>query len=179
VELPGYKIRLATPEDVTALPEIERLAGLLFKTHPDDLGIPEALYEEPNSVETFAAAQAAGRLWVATTASAELVGFALVVELSGYAHLDEIDVLPLHGGQGIGSSLLAAVCAWAKDAGYPAVTLRTFRDIPWNAPFYQSRGFRVVHSAALSSAHGELETLERVRGLRTDRRVTMAYDTTS
>jgi len=49
------------PEDVAVLPEIERLAGLLFKTYSGDLGIPE-LYEAPNSVETFAAAQVAGRL---------------------------------------------------------------------------------------------------------------------
>jgi GNAT superfamily N-acetyltransferase len=165
------------PEDVTDLPEIERLAGLLFKTYPRDLGIPEELYEAPNSVETFAAAQKTGRLWVATASGGELVGFALVVEIEGYAHLDELDVLPVHGGQGIGSALLATVCAWAKDSGYPAVTLRTFRDVPWNAPFYQSRGFRVVDSAALSAAHEGLETSERQRGLRTDIRVTMAHET--
>jgi GNAT superfamily N-acetyltransferase len=178
VNAPGYDIRLATLEDVNALPEIERLAGLLFKTHPEDLGIPASMYEEPNSVETFEAAQAAGRLWVATTASAELVGFALVIELDGYAHLDEIDVLPSHGDRGIGSALLAAVCYWAKDRGYPAVTLRTFRDVPWNAPFYHSRGFRIVDGSALAAAHRRLETSERERGLRTDLRVTMAFDTT-
>jgi GNAT superfamily N-acetyltransferase len=178
VDVPGYEIRFATPEDVNALPDIERLAGLLFKTHPEDLGIPESMYEESNTVETFAAAQAAGRLWVATTAGGELVGFALVIELDGYAHLDEIDVLPSHSGQGIGSSLLAAVCSWAKDTGYPAVTLRTFRAVPWNAPFYQNRGFRIVDSSALAAAHRGLETSERARGLRTDLRVTMAYDTT-
>lgn len=174
---PGCDIRLAEPGDVAVLPEIERLAGLLFKTYPGDLGIPEEMYDEPNDVETFAAAQRAGRLWVATESGAP-VGFALVMEIEGYAHLDEIDVLPTHGGQGIGSALLATVCAWAKDMDYLAVTLRTFRDVPWNAPFYQRRGFRIVDSAALSAAHVELETSERRRGLRTDIRVTMAFDTT-
>ena len=172
----GYAIRLALPEDVAVLPEVERLAGRLFKTYPGDLGIPEEMYEHPNSVETFAAAQRAGRLWVATVSGGELVGFALVMEIEGYAHLDELDVLPLHGGQGIGSALLATVCSWAKDTGYSAVTLRTFRDVPWNAPFYQSRGFRIVDSAALSAAHLGLEASERRRGLRTDIRVTMAYE---
>src|SRR5687767_2756637 len=120
----GYDIKLAKPEDVHVLPEVERLAGLLFKTYAGDLGIPEEMYEAPNSVETFAAAQRAGRLWVATESGGELVGFALVMEIAGYAHIDELDVLPLHGGQGIGSALLATVCSWAKDMGYPAVTLR-------------------------------------------------------
>ncbi len=174
---PGYDIRRAGPEDVAVLPGIERLAGLLFKTYPGDLGIPEELYEAPNSAETFAAAQQAGRLWVASASDGELVGFALVVDIEGYAHLDELDVVPAHGGQGIGSALLATVCSWAQDRGYPAVTLRTFRDVPWNAPFYQSRGFRIVDGAALSKAHVELEASERQRGLRTDMRVTMAYET--
>ncbi len=173
---PGYEIRLAAAADVAALPEIERQAGFQFKSHPADLGITQAMYEDPNSIETFAEAQRAGRLWVAHAPTADPVGFALVTEVAGYAHLDEFDVLPLHGGQGIGSALLATVCAWAREMGYPAVTLRTFRDVPWNARFYQARGFRVVDSAALSAAHVALETSERQRGLRTDIRVTMAYD---
>lgn len=158
------------------LPEIERLAAGLFKTCPEELGITEEMYEDVSSVETFAAAQRAGRLWVASEGGAP-VGFALVTEIEGYAHLDEIDVLPPHGGRGIGSALLTTVCRWAKDNGYAAVTLRTFRDVPWNAPFYRSRGFRIVESAAVSAAHVRLEAAERRRGLRTDIRVTMAYDT--
>jgi len=174
---PRFDIRRAIPEDVAVLPEIERLAGHLFKTYPGELGIPEEMYENPNSVETFATAQGAGRLWVATASGGELVGFALVMEIEWYAHLEEIGVLPTYGGKGIGSALLARVCSWAKDTGYPAVTLRTFRDVPWNAPFYQSRGFRIVDNAALSAAHVRLEASERQHGLRTDIRVTMAYET--
>lgn len=52
-----------------------------------------------------------------------------------------------------------------------------FRDVPWNAPFYEKRGFRVVNSAPLSAAHLALEASERQRGLRSELRVTMAYDT--
>jgi HAD superfamily hydrolase (TIGR01509 family) len=172
----AHEIRLARPEDVGALPEIERIAALMFKSHPEGLGIPDEIYDQPNSVETFAAAQKAGHLWVAIAGSeSRLVGFAFVREIDRYAHLDEIDVLPAYGRQGIGSSLLAAVCSWAETAGYSAVTLRTFRDVPWNAPFYQKRGFRVVESATLSERHVDLEKSERHRGLRTDNRVTMVY----
>ena len=170
-------IRLAGPEDVAALPEIERVAGLLFKTHPTDLGIPDEMYERPNSVETFTAAQKAERLWVARARGREPIGFALVLDIAGFAHLDELDVVPSFGRQGVGSALLATVCVWAKTAGYPAVTLRTFRDVPWNAPFYHRRGFHVVESADLSAEHVGLEASERKRGLRTDLRVTMAYKT--
>jgi 4-diphosphocytidyl-2-C-methyl-D-erythritol kinase len=172
-----HDIRLAEPQDVAALPEIERLAGLLFKTHPGDLGIPDELYDRPNSVDTFTATQKAGRLWVACGPAREPIGFALVLNIAEFAHLDELDVLPSYGRQGVGSALLATVCAWASTAGYPAVTLRTFRDVPWNAPFYHRRGFQVVESAALSAEHVRLEASERQRGLRTDLRVTMACKT--
>lgn len=170
----GYRVRLATPDDVAALPDVERLAGYLFKTHPDELGIPDGAYDEPNSVETFAVAQQQGRLWVATSDETRApIGFALVFALDGYAHLEELDVLPAHGRRGVGSALLSAVWDWARALGYPALTLRTFREVPWNAPFYARRGFRVVDSAAVSPGHLRLEASERRRGLRTDNRVSM------
>jgi len=172
-----HSIRLARPDDVGALPEIERVASLMFKSFPGDLGIPEELYNQPNPVETFAAAQRAGRLWVAVTSRGSAVGFALVVEIGRHAHLEELDVLPSHGRQGIGSALVDVVCSWARERGYPAVTLRTFRDVPWNAPFYLKHGFSVVDSASLSTEHVGLEASEKQRGLRTDIRVTMAYKT--
>jgi len=173
----SYQIRRAVAEDVPFLPDIERIAAMLFKTYPSDLGLTEENYEHVGSVETFAEAEQSGRLWVATVASGNIVGFARMTELSGYAHLDELDVLPSHGRRGIGSALLSAVCSWAKERGYPAVTLRTFRDVPWNGPFYRGRGFHVVEGARLSTSHLALEASERRRGLRTDLRVTMAYNT--
>ena len=175
---PAYALGLARPEDVALLPDVERRAGFLFKTYAGDLGITDQMYDDPTPVEALAEAQRAGRLWVATASGGTPVGFALVIEIQEYAHLDEIDVLPLHGGQGIGSALLASVCSWATDTGYAAVTLRTFRDVPWNAPFYARRGFRIVDSADLSQAHVALEASERDEGLRTDIRVTMVYATT-
>lgn len=170
-----FDVRLAAPSEVPLLPELERVAGLMFKTYPADLGIPDEVYEGTNSVETYADAQQAGRLWVATIEGVGPVGLALVLEVGGYAHLDELDVLPDHGKRGIGSALLRTVCEWATRQRYPAVTLRTFREVPWNEPFYERRGFRVVENAAVSEAHLALEVAERRLGLRTDNRVTMIW----
>ena len=172
-----YHVRPAVAEDAPRLPDVERSAGSLFKTYPSDLGLTDEHYANVNSVETFEEAEQDGRLWVATEPGGKIVGFALVTQLAGYAHLDELDVLPSHGRQGIGSALLKAVCSWAKEKGSPAVTLRTFRDVPWNGPFYRCRGFQVVNGATLSTQHVKLEASERQRGLRTDLRVTMAYKT--
>ncbi len=173
------QIRLAEPHDIEILPGIERSAARLFRTWADDLGLPRNLLAEPNAVDTFRSAQQAGRLWVACDSGGTPVGFALVVELGGFAHLDELDVLPEYGRQGVGSALLATVCAWARQHAFPAVTLRTFRRVPWNAPFYGRRGFREVDSATLSIEHARLDVMEQQRGLRPEMRVTMAYDTSA
>ena len=71
-----------------------------------------------------------------------------MVELvDGHAHLEQISVLPEHGGQGIGTQLLDAVAGWATGQGHAEVTLTTFRDVPFNAPLYAKRGYEVVPEA--------------------------------
>jgi len=171
----GYRVRVAVAEDVARLPEIERQAGLLFDDRLEQIGLTKEFQPPVTSVENFENARRAGRLWVAVPPSGDAVGFALVLEVGGFAHLEELDVLPRHGRKGLGSALLDAVCTWAGQAGYPAVTLSTFRDIPWNAPFYQRRGFRVVAPSELSDDHVQLVFSEGRRGLRADLRVMMAY----
>ena len=171
----GYKIRRAVPDDIALLPKVELSAGSLFETYLGETGLTDEIITRVNSIQDFENARQAGRLWVAVAPQGSVVGFALVLDVGGYAHLDELDVLPSHGQRGLGSALLDAVCSWARETDYPAVTLRTFRDVPWNAPFYQHRGFRVVDSSTLSEEHVALEAIERERGLRTDLRVTMTY----
>ena len=41
---------------------------------------------------------------------------------------------------------MGRVVAWARTRRLPAVTLTTFRHLPWNAPFYQRLGFRILSS---------------------------------
>lgn len=170
----GYEVRVAVAEDVACLPEIERQAGQLFDDHLEQIGLTKEFQPHINSVENFENAQRAGRLWVAVSPFGDAVGFAMVLEIGGCAHLEELDVLPAHGRKGLGSALLGAVCSWAEQAAYPAVTLSTFRDIPWNAPFYQRRGFQVVIPSELSDKHVQLVASEGRRGLRRDLRVMMA-----
>ena len=71
---------------------------------------------------------------------------------------------------------MEAVIAWANRAGHPAVTLTTFRDIPWNAPFYARAGFRVLASAELGPGLAALVRDEAARGLDPSERVVMRRD---
>ncbi len=92
-------------------------------------------------------------------ATAHPIGFVQVLEIDGYAHLEQLSVLPSHGRQGIGRQLVAAALDEARRRGYAQVTLRTFADVPWNAPFYASCGF--VESAADSEFHRRLVETEK------------------
>jgi GNAT superfamily N-acetyltransferase len=171
----GDTIQLATAADLPWLLPIERQAAQRFLTCLDQTGLTAAILEQTKAIADFEQACRSEHLWVAVSPTRQLVGFAFVRMLDGYAHLEELDVLPDHGKRGIGRALVAAVYDWAQGAGHPGVTLRTFREVPWNAPFYQRCGFRIVDSAQLSPQHGELEKAEQRLGLRTDLRVSMVY----
>lgn len=57
-------------------------------------------------------------------------------------HIDEVDVLREHQGKGVGRQLLKTAAAYARAQGLTALSLTTFRSVPWNAPFYASFGFQ-------------------------------------
>lgn len=135
----SYRVVSATPEHVPALPDIERSASSLFGN-----GVPKELLEITSPESAYAAAQSDGRLWVAVGPDDEPVGLACVTVEADRVHLAELDVLPEHGRRGVGTELVRAVEAWARSREYSEITLTTYRDVPWNAPFYAALGFVVV-----------------------------------
>jgi GNAT superfamily N-acetyltransferase len=172
-----YSIRLALPGEAGAVAAVERRAIRVFESHLIETGLTLEALARVDSADALDQAQREGRLWVAQSARGELVGFALVCPMGGTANLEELDVLPEHARRGVGSRLLETVCAWAREVGYARVTLSTFRDIAWNAPFYERRGFRVVDPSTLSRAHVDSVSAEKARGGRTDLRVVMEFKT--
>lgn len=169
----GYTIRLARPSDVPLLPSIEDRANALFDDWSGILGLSSGGSSQLVPVETLATAQQAGHLWVAADSADDPVGFALVSPVDDGAHLDELDVLPEHGRRGLGSALVETVVAWAGRQGYGAVTLTTFRDIPWNAPLYERLGFRIIGETELGPGLARIIRKERDGRFRADLRVAM------
>jgi len=72
------------------------------------------------------------------------VAFAAVITLDGHPHLEQISVRADQTRSGIGSLLLASV---VRDYG-PGLTLLTFRDVPWNGPWYRRQGFAELPESA-------------------------------
>jgi GNAT superfamily N-acetyltransferase len=125
-----HDIRVARPEEYEALRTIEDSGDAMFL----DVGIgPFHQSEEEDHLDQAGLVLAAGD---------PPVGFACVELVDGVAHLWQLSVLPSAGRRGLGTALVRAVCAWAAEQGLAAVTLTTFRDVPWNGPFYARLGFR-------------------------------------
>lgn len=119
--------------------------------------------------------QPQGLVWVAADAGA-LLGFATCEVFADALHLWELAVRREAQRRGVGSSLIAAVVAAARARNLPAVTLTTFRDIPWNAPFYARRGFRQLEAAELAPRLAEIRTLEASKNLDVAARCAMRLD---
>jgi len=159
---------MARPEDLPLLPAIELAAARLLAG-----SAPESVLTETTSEADLEQAQSHGHLWVAL-ADDRPVGFAHVEVLEpGAAHLEEIDVHPEHGRRGLGRRLVMAICEWARTAGYQSITLTTFRDIPFNMPFYERLGFEVIPPIEISLALRSIIDDETRRGLDPIRRVVM------
>jgi GNAT superfamily N-acetyltransferase len=171
----GYTIEPARADDIAALPAIEVEASTLFSGSE----VESAVLADSTTIEDFAAAQSAGLLWVARHSDGETVGFAFLELVDGQPHLDEIDVLPSHGRRGVGRALVETVCAWAQQAGHSCVTLTTYLDIPWNAPFYRRLGFRPLQRFELTPGLDSLVQAEAARGLDPSQRCVMRRDLTT
>lgn len=61
-----------------------------------------------------------------------------------HLYLRQMTVDPVHGRKGIGTALLRKMIAIAEQEGFPAIWLSTFRDVPFNMPFYLRHGFQEV-----------------------------------
>jgi GNAT superfamily N-acetyltransferase len=163
-----YTITAARPEDLPQLAAIERAAARLLAGHA-----PPSVLAETTSDAALKAAQRLGHLWV-VLADDRPVGFAHVVQLEPEAiHLEEVDVHPEHGRRGLGARLVRAVCGWAVSAGYRAVTLMTFRDVPFNMPFYARLGFAEIPAEDIGPALRAVIEDETRRGVDPLRRVAM------
>ena len=163
-----YRIVEAEPKHLAALPSIELAAASLLLPHA-----PISVLEETTPDEVFRDAQRARRLWVALVRGAP-IGFALVEMLGDrHSHLQEMDVSPRHGRQGVGTALVAKVLQWARRSGHGQTTLTTFRALPWNMPFYQKAGFEEICAADWSAELRRIVAAENGRGLLQERRCVM------
>ena len=126
-------------------------------------------------VEFYIPFQTDGLVLVATRLGS-LIGFAACQTCADALHLWELAVRHEAQGQGSGRALMKATLDLASARRLPSVTLSTFRDIPWNAPFYASMGFKALAVNDLNPRLTLIRQREALLGLPVERRVAMRAD---
>jgi GNAT superfamily N-acetyltransferase len=133
----AFRVRAARPDDLPRLGAVERSAAGLFRA----VGLGWIADSPTLPIKTLERYRAAGTLWVGADAEDRPAGFLAASALDSALYIDELSVAAEHQRRGIGGALLQRTIGHAQTAGYPAVMLNTYRDVPWNAPFYARRGF--------------------------------------
>jgi GNAT superfamily N-acetyltransferase len=131
----NHAVRPARARDLPLIASIEDSGVPMFEAILGDLTGDVLASAAPSGKDRAAAP---GFLLVAGDPA---VGFAHVVDMESHAHLDQISVHPDHGRRGVGTALLEAAAERAALKGHGSLTLTTYADLPWNAPFYARHGF--------------------------------------
>lgn len=168
-----YTIRQAHENELGKISQIELAAAERFRETRYAYLADES---EASVDETYCRQQLAqGLLWMAADEGDEAVGFVVAEVLDDALFIHELDVLPAHGQRGLGRRLIAAVCDRARADGFAALTLSTFGDVPWNAPFYARVGFRELTDAELTPGLRAVQQAE-AEGLPNTKRVIMRLE---
>ena len=138
VPVTSLSIRPACRADLHGLATLEVEAGKIFRS----VGMPEVAEHMPD-MDAFHRCQEEGQIWVAEV-NAGIAGYVVATVVDGNAHIEQVSVFPAHARQGVGRRLIIHIEAWGRDHGLPATTLTTFRDVPWNGPYYQRLGYRML-----------------------------------
>lgn len=157
-----HLIRSARVDEIETVREIERRSAQRF-VGTDLAALAD---DEPTDAATLALRIGAGGLLICEGEGGEPVAFLMLRPVDGCGYVEQIDVLPSHERRGIGAALLDRV---GRD--WPALLLSTFREVPWNAPYYARLGFRPVEG--LTPALLAIRAEHEARGLDESRRLFM------
>lgn len=163
-----YAIRTARPDEAGRILQVENEAAVLFAA----FGLVAVADRASADPAFYRACIAAGTLWVAVPVGhapaagfAAPVGFAAMAIRDNAGWLAELNVLPAHGRRGLGRRLARTAIDWAAGQRLPAVDLTTFRDLPFNAPFYAGLGFEPFEPGAAHPHLAGIRRSEVARGL--------------
>ncbi|QND51131.1 GNAT family N-acetyltransferase [Phyllobacterium sp. 628] len=161
------QFRNGVAADIGAIQAIERASAVRFL----DVDMPEIASGDPTSETILLQRIAQGHLFVAIEGLP--VGFVFYDVVDDHLYIEEINVYPSHGGKRLGAGLIHLVEDRARDEGLPGLLLSTFRDVPWNGPYYRRLGFTDIADTDLSPALLHIRQEHIARGLDETMRVFM------
>jgi GNAT superfamily N-acetyltransferase len=165
-------IRTARPDDIEVLQRLEVAAGRAFA----QVGMDAVAGYEALPADEMLTYQQDGRAWVTTGEQDRPIAYLLALWVDGVAHIEQVSVDPEHAGHGIGAALIEHVAEWARAHGSPALTLTTFAEVAWNAPYYERLGFRRLADDELTPGLRAIRAEEAAHGLDEWPRLAMRRD---
>jgi len=169
---PAITFRFAAPPDAETIRAIEFEACLRFVS-VDMTGIADA---PPMAREVVERKIEAREIIVAFDEQATCVGFVMFEPQPTRIYIQELDVLTSHAGRRIGAALIEEVARIARTRQLTQLVLSTYRDVPWNAPYYRRLGFRDIDTSELDAALLARRDAHIARGLDESKRVFMRRD---
>jgi len=154
--VPG-PVRVASFEELAGLPRVEVAADALLAGYLN--------VQLPSTPDLGGAVDILARAAAVLVVGSPPVGFAQLDVVDGRAHLQQLAVDPIYGRRGLGTALVQACGMWAARHAFSELTLTTFAQVPFNAPFYSRLGFRVIDDAVLPPGLAVLRRQEAASGL--------------
>jgi GNAT superfamily N-acetyltransferase len=162
VENAFMHIRAVRLDELPVLQDIERAAGQCFR----EIGMPEIAEDEPLPLGELARYHQAGLAWVVASDTDDApVAYLIADRIDGNLHVEQVSVHPDSARRGVGRLLLDHLAAHATSEGVYALTLTTFTEVPWNAPYYARCGFQLMDDSGLTPGLRKIRELEAARGL--------------
>jgi GNAT superfamily N-acetyltransferase len=155
------RIRAAVAADLPLLQDLERAAGACFR----DIGMPEIAEDEPLGLDELDRYVRADLAWVATVGEDRPVAYLIAEPVDAALHIEQVSVHPDWARRRLGRALIEHAAARAAADGLDALTLTTFTEVPWNAPYYARCGFAPIAAGDLTPGLRRIRDEEAGHGL--------------
>ncbi|KRE23118.1 GNAT family N-acetyltransferase [Agromyces sp. Soil535] len=163
------RYRPATLEDLRDVQSIERAAGEAFRS----IGMDEIADDAPIAASEFEHCIARGDAWIMTTDDGSPVAYLLLEGVDDALHVEQVTVHPSYARRGYGAQLLEVARRRSVESDVAVMTLTTFRDVPWNAPYYLRLGWTELPTSKWGPELAKKVESEAAHGLAAWTRVVM------
>lgn len=162
------RIRLASADDVPKIAPLEKAAGEVYR----EIGMDAVADDAPIPDSLLLLAVEEQRLWVAVEYGA-LKAYVLGEFLPQSLHIDQVTVHPDAARRGLGALMIESISADPRSKERGLITLTSFANVPWNAPYYERIGFVDIPESEWPEGVSEKVKADQEHGLATWPRVVM------
>lgn len=157
-----YRIRPGTAADFSAIDQIGITAVERFNSIPELSHLKNVVGLTHDKLQQWLTD---GKVFIVEDTT-KPVGFASAFPKDDVLYVNEVVVDLSCQGKGIGGLLVNAILNWArerkKNEGKTSkVSLMTYAEVPWNAPWYRKFGFKEVDAATVGPRHVEKMRYDR------------------